>query len=247
MKFVRSDKREIAISCRQFELIRRCREGGFDKVIMTCQSPRISMSTKIYRQKRDFCRTDEPSGKEGKGSRNSADEPLFVVQKHDASTQHYDFRLEVDGVLKSWAIPKGPSVDPKEKRLAIPTEDHPLDYADFEGVIPPDEYGGGTVLIWDRGTYENITDKNDGKRSMTDAIEEGHVLLHLHGEKICGAYALHRTDSGKDERWLLVKIDDDHADARRNPVSTETESVASHRTIDEIAEEESSDEDGDDG
>ncbi|NDY96586.1 DNA ligase [Wenzhouxiangella sp. C33] len=205
------------------------------------------MSTKHYRQKRDFRRTDEPSGKGGDSSRNGAEQPVFVVQKHDASTQHYDFRLEVDGVLKSWAIPKGPSVDPKEKRLAIPTEDHPLDYAGFEGVIPKDEYGGGTVLIWDRGTYENITDKDDGKRSMADAIDDGHVLVKLQGEKISGGYALHRTGSGEDARWLLIKMDDDHADARRNPVSTETESVVSHRTLDEIADEESGGEGRGDG
>ena len=209
---------------------------------MTRQSTRISMSTKNYRQKRDFRRTDEPSGQEGNGSRNSADEPLFVIQKHDASSQHYDFRIEVDGVLKSWAVPKGPSVDPKEKRLAIPTEDHPLDYANFEGVIPEDEYGGGTVLIWDRGTYENITDKDDGKRAMADAIDDGHVLVKLHGEKISGGYALHRTDGSNGQRWLLIKMDDEHADARRNPVSTESESVVSDRTLEEIAAEEGDDE-----
>ncbi len=195
------------------------------------------MSTRKYREKRDFRKTREPSGDDSGGRGSGSDKPLFVVQKHDASTLHYDFRLEVDGVLKSWAVPKGPSVDPKEKRLAIPTEDHPLDYADFEGVIPEDEYGGGTVLIWDRGTYENITDKDDGKRAMADAIDDGHVLVKLHGEKISGGYALHRTDGGDGQRWLLIKMDDESADARRNPVSTESESVVSDRTLEEIAEE----------
>lgn len=199
------------------------------------------MPTKNYREKRDFRRTSEPSGARGDQRRNSGDEPVFVIQEHDASTMHYDFRLEVDGVLKSWAIPKGPSVDPKVKRLAILTEDHPLRYADFEGVIPEDEYGGGTVLIWDRGTYENITDKDDGKRSMADAVTDGHVLVKLHGKKLSGGYALHRTGDGEDDRWLLIKMDDDHADARRNPVSTETESVASERTLKEVADEESED------
>jgi DNA ligase D-like protein (predicted 3'-phosphoesterase) len=241
MKFTRSRKREIANSCCPFIGIQRCRMSGFDKVIVTRSSKGIWMPAKEYRQKRDFRRTDEPSGRSERRGRNQTDERVFVVQKHDASTQHYDFRLEVDGVLKSWAIPKGPSVDPKEKRLAIPTEDHPLDYADFEGVIPPDQYGGGTVLIWDRGTYQNITDKDDGKRSMTDAIDDGHVLVNLRGEKISGGYALHRISSGEEERWLLVKMDDDHADARRNPVSTETESVASDRSLNEVADEESSD------
>ena len=168
----------------------------------------------------------------------SGDSPRFVIQKHDASTLHYDFRLEVDGVLKSWAIPKGPSTDPSEKRLALPTEDHPLDYADFEGVIPEGEYGAGTVLVWDTGPYENITEKEDGLRPMAEAIEEGHVLVRLHGEKLQGGYALQRTGSGEDARWLLVKMDDEAADARRNPVSTEPLSVLSGRDLDEIGDEE---------
>ncbi|MFP4207089.1 MAG: DNA polymerase ligase N-terminal domain-containing protein [Wenzhouxiangella sp.] len=200
------------------------------------------MSIREYRDRRDFRTTREPSGAGDEHGSNGNRKPMFVIQKHDASSLHYDFRLEVDGVLKSWAIPKGPSLDPKEKRLAIPTEDHPLDYADFEGVIPEDEYGGGTVLIWDRGTYENITDKDDGKRAMADAIDDGHVLVRLQGEKITGGFALHRTDRGKKERWLLVKMDDDDADARRNPVSTEPESVVSDQTLEDIAEQQGDDE-----
>lgn len=191
------------------------------------------MSIKKYRSKRNFNQTGEPRGSASKGA--SSDTPRFVIQKHDASTLHYDFRLEVDGVLKSWAVPKGPSTDPAEKRLAIPTEDHPLEYADFEGVIPEGEYGAGTVLIWDRGPYRNMTEKDGEKQAMDKAIEAGHVLVELQGEKISGGYALHRTGSGDDARWLLVKMDDEHADARRNPVSTQPKSVASGRTIRQIA------------
>lgn len=163
--------------------------------------------------------------------------PRFVIQKHDASTLHYDFRIEVDGVLKSWAVPKGPSTDPGEKRLAMPTEDHPLDYADFEGVIPEDEYGAGTVLVWDTGPYENITEKDGDVQTISDALKAGHALIRLEGKKLQGGYALQRVTSGDDERWLLIKMDDDHADARRNPVSTEPCSVLSGRDLDDIAKE----------
>lgn len=182
-----------------------------------------------YEKKRDFRKTPEPRG----GPSGRGGKPLFVIQKHDASSPHYDFRIEVDGALKSWAVPKGPSTDPAEKRLALPTEDHPLDYAEFEGVIPTEEYGGGTVLVWDTGPYENLTEKDGERVSIAAALEQGHAVIALHGKKIRGGYALHRTG---DERWLLVKINDDQDDARRNPVSTEPESVLSGRTIEEIAE-----------
>lgn len=158
----------------------------------------------------------------------------FVVQKHDASRLHYDFRLEVDGVLKSWAVPKGPSTDPSEKRLALPTEDHSVDYIDFEGVIPEGGYGAGRVIVWDTGRYENETTQDGEPVAVADAIDNGHVSVRLKGEKISGGYALTRTGSGDDARWLLVKKDDEEADARRNPTSTQPESVLSGRTIDEI-------------
>jgi DNA ligase D-like protein (predicted 3'-phosphoesterase) len=188
-----------------------------------------------YRKKRDLGESPEPSG----ASSSSGDEPVFVIQKHDASNLHYDLRLEVDGVLKSWAVPKGPSTDPDDKRLALPTEDHPLDYADFEGVIPEDQYGGGTVLLWDRGPYRNLrAEKDDDGASMAEALDQGKVEVWLEGSKIRGGYALVRTGGGDDSRWLLIKMDDDEADARRKPTSTEPESVASGRDLDEIAEEE---------
>jgi DNA ligase D-like protein (predicted 3'-phosphoesterase) len=192
------------------------------------------MSSDRYSEKRDFSKTPEPRGG-AKKRRGKA--PVFVIQKHDASSLHYDFRIEVDGVLKSWAVPKGPSTDPREKRLAIPTEDHPLDYADFEGVIPEGQYGGGTVLVWDRGTYDNITEKDGGIRPMPEALKRGHALIHLHGEKLSGGYALQRTGEGADAQWLLIKIKDGDADARRNPVSTQQKSVLSGRTLRQIARE----------
>jgi DNA ligase D-like protein (predicted 3'-phosphoesterase) len=188
-----------------------------------------------YESKRDFDRTPEPRGGKSKKSKGKA--PIFVIQKHDASTLHYDFRLEVDGVLKSWAVPRGPSTDPSDKRLAVPTEDHPLEYADFEGVIPQDEYGGGTVLVWDTGSYDNITEKDGETQPMDQALKRGHALVWLHGEKLTGGYALQRTGKGDDARWLLIKMDDDEADARRNPVSTEPDSVKSGRSLQEIAAE----------
>jgi len=157
----------------------------------------------------------------------------FVIHKHDASSLHYDLRLEVDGVGKSWAVPKGPSMDPSEKRLAIPTEDHDLDYFDFEGVIPEGEYGAGTVMVWDRGAYENL----DEEKGVQKAIKDGRLKVWLDGEKIKGGYALIETG----ERWLLVKMDDDEADARRNPTSTENRSVKSGRTLEEIKESEEKD------
>ena len=197
------------------------------------------MSTDEYEDKRDFDATDEPEP----GDTNDAENHRFVIQQHDASSMHYDFRIEADGVLKSWAVPNGPSTDPSEKRLAVRTEDHPIEYADFEGVIPEDEYGAGAVLIWDRGTYENIKEPNDdGERPEIDEqIDDGRVSIRLDGEKISGAYELVQMDG---DDWLLIKHDDDAADARRNPTSTEPSSVESGRDIEEIYEDEG-DEDGD--
>jgi DNA ligase D-like protein (predicted 3'-phosphoesterase) len=202
----------------------------------------ITMPTdnlKTYREKRDFRRTPEPSGEGGGGHSNG---PIFVIQKHDASSLHYDFRLEVNGVLKSWAVPKGPSTDPSVKRLAIPTEDHPLDYGDFEGVIPEGEYGAGTVMVWDTGPYRNLRAEKDGDgASMEESLDEGQVEVWLDGHKLRGGYALIRTGSGGDDNWLLVKMKDDEADARRNPTSTEPKSALTGRTLADIRAEENGD------
>jgi DNA ligase D-like protein (predicted 3'-phosphoesterase) len=187
-----------------------------------------------YRAKRRLDRSGEPSGSKRRGSRGQGRGragPVFVIQKHAASRLHYDFRLEVDGVLASWAVPKGPATDPREKRLAVEVEDHPLDYADFEGVIEEGNYGAGAVIVWDTGTYEKLGE--DG--SMAEALGRGHVSVWLHGQKVAGGYTLQRTGKGPKPRWLLVKRRDEEADARRNPISTQPESVLSGRTVEEVA------------
>ncbi len=184
-----------------------------------------------YRGKRNFTRTAEPQGGE---EPRTGGAPLFVVHKHDASSLHYDFRLEVDGVLKSWAVPKGPSVNPKDKRLAVPTEDHPLDYADFEGVIPEGEYGAGTVLVWDTGTYERLAD--DREDDAAEALDGGRLDVWLHGEKLQGGYALTRMGGRQGRRWLLVKMDDEAADRRRKPTETQPRSVLSGSDLGDVAE-----------
>jgi DNA ligase D-like protein (predicted 3'-phosphoesterase) len=162
---------------------------------------------------------------------------LFVIQKHSASTLHYDFRLEVAGVLRSWAVPKGPSTDPRHKRLAMAVEDHSLGYARFEGVIESG-YGAGAVIVWDIGTYENATERDGRRVPIRRALADGHAVVVLHGEKLRGGYALTRVGDGRRERWILVKTRDDDADARRNPVSTQPESVLSGRTVEQVAAEE---------
>lgn len=158
-------------------------------------------------------------------------EKRFVIQKHDASTLHYDLRIEVDGVLKSWVLPKGPSTDPSEKRLAIPTEDHPMDYLNFEGEIPEDEYGAGKVIVWDGGTYRNLREEGDETHSMPESIKEGKVEIWLEGEKLKGGYALVKGGKNMDDKWMLIKVKDEEADARRNPVSTQPGSIISGKKI----------------
>jgi DNA ligase D-like protein (predicted 3'-phosphoesterase) len=162
---------------------------------------------------------------------------LFVIQKHAASTLHYDFRLEVRGVLRSWAVPKGPSTDPRHKRLAMAVEDHSLSYARFEGVIESG-YGAGTVIVWDIGSYENVTERDGRTVPITRALKEGHAVVELHGEKLRGGYALTRVgDNGSRERWILVKTRDSEANARRNPVSTQPESALTGRSIEDVGAE----------
>src|SRR3954452_175188 len=185
-----------------------------------------------YRKKRDPQSSPEPGVRAPATPRRRRrrGEPRFVIQKHDASTLHYDFRLEVDGTLRSWAVPKGPSTDPREKRLAVEVEDHPLEYADFEGVIGAG-YGSGAVIVWDAGTYRNL----DEERSMAEALDGGHAKFWLDGEKLRGGWTLHRTNAGAKPQWLLIKRRDEGADARRNPQSTQPESVKTGRTVEEVA------------
>ncbi len=191
----------------------------------------ISDSLEEYRKKRDFEKTPEPAAAAGQPGNDA----LFVIQKHDARQLHYDLRLESDGVLKSWAVPKGPSMNPRDKRLAVPTEDHPLSYADFEGVIPKGEYGAGTVEVWDRGIFVNLKPKGEGN-SITPNMEDGLVEVWLEGEKLKGGFALVRTKGGGGGNWLLVKMRDSEAAQDRNPVEDLPRSVLTGRTLEEIEE-----------
>ena len=201
--------------------------------------PPRKRSLSEYERKRDFSKTSEPSGKGGKKGRARRRHPRFTVQKHKATSLHYDLRLEVDGVLASWAIPKGPSLDPRDKRLAMRTEDHPMEYLEFEGVIPKGEYGAGPVIVWDRGVFENISETRRGERlTLESALEVGDIKVFLLGEKLRGAYALVRTSPpGDREQWLLIKKRDEGADARRRPTSSQPESVLTGRTIEQVQDE----------
>jgi DNA ligase D-like protein (predicted 3'-phosphoesterase) len=192
-----------------------------------------------YRRKRRFDRTAEPGGDDSDqaGEGAAGERPVFVVQLHQARNLHFDFRLEADGVLKSWAVPKGPSMDPHVKRLATPTEDHPMDYRSFEGVIGEGEYGGGTVMVWDEGTFRNLTtDRSGGQVPFADALERGHASFWLDGHKLRGAYALTRIRSrDRTEAWLLVKKSDRHARAHRDADPRRMRSALSGRTLRRIA------------
>jgi len=181
-----------------------------------------------YRAKRGGD-TPEPTGSGGRHRRPSR--PRFVVQRHDASSLHFDFRLEIDDVLVSWSVPKGPSLNPADRRLAVRTEDHPVDYVDFEGRIPDGEYGAGTVVVWDTGEFDSLTDE-----PATQALDAGHLKVDLHGEKLTGRFSLVRTGSRRgQEQWLLLKKDDEGADRRRKPAKTEPESVLSGRANEDLA------------
>jgi DNA ligase D-like protein (predicted 3'-phosphoesterase) len=195
------------------------------------------VTERTYDEKRDFRRTPEPRG--SRRRRRGTKRPIFVIQQHAARSLHFDFRLEADDVLKSWAVPKGPSTNPSDKRLAMPTEDHPIEYAEFEGVIPRGEYGAGPVIVWDHGTYENVTVDREGREiPVPEAIDEGELKVRLYGEKLSGNYVLVRTGGGDRERWLLIKERGEGADARRNPVRTQPESVISGRTLEQVEAEE---------
>ena len=186
-------------------------------------------SLAIYRKKRDFEKTAEPSGE---ARVTASKRRRFVIQKHAAKQLHYDLRLEFDGVFKSWAVARGPSLDPHDKRLAVEVEDHPLDYGDFEGTIPKGQYGGGTVQLWDRGFW----DADNPERGF----EKGDLKFTLHGEKLGGSWVLvrmrHDRFGGKRTNWLLIKHRDDFArEGEANDILDADQSVASGRTMDQIA------------
>lgn len=189
-----------------------------------------------YKSKRNLDTSGEPNSAKATSDTtagNPHDKPIFVVQKHDASHLHYDVRLEINGVLKSWAVPKGPSTNPAIKRLAVETEDHPMEYATFEGVIPEGHYGAGPVIVWDTGTFDNIKEKDGNIIPIEKSYKKGQIEVNLHGKKLQGGYALIRT-AAQEKKWLLIKMRDEYANARRNPVNTEQESVLSGKTIENI-------------
>lgn len=188
------------------------------------------MSLKNYKEKRNFKKTSEPKGK----TKKVEEELIFVVQKHDATTLHYDFRLELDGVLKSWAVPKGPSLSPQEKRLAMMVEDHPFDYKDFEGVIPKGSYGAGEVIVWDKGTYHSI-ETDDKKKSiplLRQGLEKGDLKFTLHGVKLNGQFALVNMKKPKQNAWLLIKKNDEFA--TNEDILIDDRSVVSGKGINEV-------------
>ena len=187
-----------------------------------------------YKRKRDFSKTAEPAGKAA-GSRSKR-ALRFVIQKHAASRLHFDFRLELDGVMKSWAVPKGPSLDPSVKRLAVEVEDHPVDYNAFEGTIPEGEYGGGTVMIWDQGTYEYGGDSTSGVAGLRRGLEKGTLEFTLAGKRLKGTWVLIRTRrAGKAQQWLLIKQRDRYASSTVDPTTKYLKSAATGRTMEEIA------------
>ncbi len=167
------------------------------------------MALSLYNKKRNFKETSEPSGK----IKKSASKLSFVVQRHKASRLHYDFRLEMDGVLKSWAVPKGPSLNPKDKRLAMMVEDHPYDYKDFAGIIPEGNYGGGIVEIWDNGTYADIdnSEKDVAEKKLKSALKKGDLKFQLFGKKLNGEFVLVKLKGNEDNSWLLIKHRDEYA------------------------------------
>ncbi len=186
-----------------------------------------------YRRKRDFARTREP---EGAARRRPASRLAYVIQRHEATSLHFDLRLELDGVMKSWAVPKGPSLDPAVKRLAIEVEDHPIDYNSFEGTIPAGEYGGGTVMLWDRGTYAYAGDSDDALGALRDGYRKGDFKVELRGKRLRGSWVLVRTRrNGRKNQWLLIKHRDEQADPDLDPVAKYRTSVTTGRTMAQIA------------
>lgn len=189
------------------------------------------MKLKQYQKKRDFKVTKEPKGQTQKKISNTVPKFHFVVQKHQAHRLHYDFRLEIDKVLKSWAVPKGPSLDPDTKRLAVHVEDHPLEYAKFEGIIPPGQYGAGVVMVWDQGTFECAIDPKK-------AFKKGDLTINLKGKKLKGTWKLIKINlKGKkdDDSWLLFKLNDKYAKKEYDVLKKKTRSVNTKRSLKQIA------------
>lgn len=191
------------------------------------------MSLRDYTKKRTFDKTPEPKGTK----KQTSGALTFVVQKHAATRLHYDFRLEMTGVLKSWAIPKGPSLNPEDKRLAVMVEDHPIEYANFEGIIPKGNYGGGTVMVWDKGVYSPIAfvDRKKAEVILEEQLKKGHLTFVLLGEKLRGEFALVKTHGGEENAWLLIKAHDEYAS--KKDILKQNRSVIAHRSMDEIAKE----------
>ncbi len=189
-----------------------------------------------YRRKRDFTKTAEPNGAKAPVSRKTL---AFVIQKHAASHLHFDLRLELDGVMKSWAVPKGPSLDPGVKRLAMQVEDHPVEYNTFEGIIPEGAYGGGTVMLWDRGTYTYWEKDPHPVERLREGYARGDLKFELRGKRLRGTWVLVRLRRGDPEKpqWLLIKHRDEHARPGFDIVAEEGTSVATGRTMEAIAAE----------
>jgi bifunctional non-homologous end joining protein LigD len=187
------------------------------------------MSLSLYKKKRKFDETTEPKGGKAKGK-----SLIFVVQQHAASHLHYDFRLEMEGVLKSWAVPKGPSLDPDDKRLAMMVEDHPYDYKDFEGNIPARNYGGGNVIVWDNGTYHSLDNDGKDEKTLLAGLHKGHISFILEGKKLKGEFSLVKIKGGRQKNaWLLIKKDDKYASD--TDVTLRDKSVISKVTLDTLA------------
>jgi len=192
------------------------------------------MSLTQYKKKRSFKKTPEPEGKKKSSSKSNL---KFVVQKHDATNLHYDFRLEMEGVLKSWAVPKGPSLNPDDKRLAMMVEDHPYDYRTFEGTIPAGNYGAGTVMVWDEGSYDamGFDDKpvKEQEKILLAELKKGDLKIVLHGEKVKGAFALVKIKGRGENAWLLIKKKDD--EASNSDITKKDKSVKTKRSLAQIA------------
>jgi bifunctional non-homologous end joining protein LigD len=191
------------------------------------------MSLTLYKKKRSFDETPEPKAQK----KSSSSGLKFVVQKHEASRLHYDFRLEMEGVLKSWAVPKGPSLNPQDKRLAMMVEDHPYDYRTFEGTIPEGNYGAGTVMVWDEGTYEAMDHAEEPvkkqEKTLLEELKKGDLKIVLHGKKLKGAFALVKMKGRGENAWLLIKKDD--KEASETDITKKDRSVKTKRTMNQIA------------